>query len=399
MRVRLNKRAIDSATYKGAGADYRWDTELPSFGVRVYPSGRKSFVITYRVRGKQRFYTLGRFGEMTLQEARTLALEHLGKARRGEDPAGERLAYRRAPTMKDLFDRYMTEHALVHKKASSAGVDRSLWQNRVLPALGGRKVADITRGDISALHSGLSKTPALANQVRRILCKAFNLAEVWEWRPDGSNPTRHVKRFKEEKRERFLSSRELKRLSAYLVEAERSGKEGPETIAALRLLILTGCRRGEILNLRWQDVDFEARCLRLPDSKTGAKVVFLNAPALQVLAGVKHHEGTDLVLPGRSPGRPITLKDPWERIRKAVNLEDVRIHDLRHTYASVGVSSGLSLSVIGGLLGHSQLATTERYSHLADDPVRQGAERIGAAIEAAMLGKKEAEVVYLEGSG
>ena len=396
MRLRLNKRAIESATYKGAGADYRWDTELPSFGVRVYPSGRKSFVITYRVRGKQRFFTLGRFGEITLQQARAVALEHLGKARQGEDPAGERMAYRQAPILKDLAERYMAEHARVHKKATSIQMDDRMWQQHVLPSLGGRKVADISRDDVSKLHGSLSATPAIANHVRRLLCKAFNLAEVWGWRPDGSNPTRHVKRFKEGKRERFLSGAELARLAECLAEAERTATERPEAIAGIRLLVLTGCRRGEILNLRWQDVDFEARCLRLPDSKTGAKVVYLNAPALQVLAGLERHDGKDLVLPGRISGRPITLNDPWRRIRKAAQVEDVRIHDLRHTYASVGVSSGLSLSVIGGLLGHSQLATTERYSHLADDPVRQGAERIGAAIEAAMLGKAGAEVVPLQ---
>ncbi len=387
--MKLTKRVIDQATYHGrvGTAHYLWDDQIAGFGVRLYPSGRKSFFLAYRAKGRQRFHTLGRFGELTLQEARTLALEQLARIRRGQDPSGERLAYWDAPTTADLADRYMREHALLKKKPSSARDDERSWQLHVLPRFAKYKVVDVTRADVSGLHAELAKTPYLANRVLALLSKAFNLAEVWGWRSDGTNPCRHVTRFREQRRERYLSQEELARLASALAEVERERSESPAVVAAIRLLILTGCRVREILDLHWKEVDFDRKALRLRDSKTGSKTVFLSSPALQVLAAIEHESTSVYVIPGAKPDRPLsTLTRPWFRIRRRAGLDDLRLHDLRHSYASVGAGAGLSLPMIGKLLGHHHSATTERYAHLAAHPVRKAAELVGSTLEAVMNG-------------
>ena len=396
MRMRLTKRSIESATYQGQGADYRWDTEVASFGLRIYPSGRKAFVVTYRVRGKQRFFTIGRFGEMTLHQARTEAFEILARARKGEDSSAAGRAYRDAPTMTELATRYMAEHSRIKNKPKTVRRDERTWDGYILPRFGKRKVADIERADIAKLHADMAATPVMANQVRALLSSAFNLCEIWGWRPDGSNPCRHVARYKEEGRERFLSEREIERLSRALREADDWPLE-PNVIDGIRLLILTGCRPIEILTLQWSFVDFERRSLNLPDSKTGKKTVYLNTAALEILAGMEHVEGNPYVIPGIKPGKHrATFHGPWERIQKLAELEDVRLYDLRHTFASTGVNAGHSIKLVGALLGHSKVSTTERYAHLAAEPVREVNEQIGAALAATMAGKPKAEVVPID---
>ncbi len=397
MRIKLTKRVIKAARYeRESGAHYLWDTQTTGFGLRVYPSSKKSFVVTYRVRGKQRFMTVGRYGVLTLHQARKKARDTLARAQLGEDPSGKRLDDLRSPTMADLAVRYMKEHALVHKKPGTAKADQSTWDRLILKRLGRRKVKDITREDIASLHSSIGHTPGMANLMLTVLSKAFNLAEVWGWRREGSNPCRHVQKFKLRKRERFLSDAELARLSEVLAEAEHAGTEKPQMIAFLRLLILTGCRVNEVLKLRWEDVDFERHCLHLPDSKTGPKTVYLNGPALHLLAGLDRIEVNPQVFYRRSGDKPLAYpKRAWDRIRKAAGLEEVRMHDLRHSFASFGVGLGLPLQQVGKLLGHSQIATTERYAHLADDPIRKANERIGDHIWAVMSQRPKAEVVSI----
>ncbi|MEM9598243.1 MAG: site-specific integrase, partial [Acidobacteriota bacterium] len=225
----------------------------------------------------------------------------------------------------------------------------------------------------------------MANKVLTLLSKAFNLAEVWGWRSEGTNPCRHVGRYKEVVRERYLSESELRRLGEVLAEAEQTWDVAPQAIGAIRLLLVTGCRSAEILNLQWNDVDFERRCLHLRDSKTGNRTVVLNDEALDVLASLERVDGNSHVVPGLKPGtRRSTLHPLWKRIREAAGLDDVRIHDLRHTFGSVGVNSGHSLAIIGRLLGHTKILTTQRYAHLADGPVREATENIGAMVAASM---------------
>ena len=387
MKVRLNKSAIDTAVYEGPGCCYLWDTQMAGFGVRIYPTGRKSFVVSYWSKGRRRFYTLGPYGRLTLHQAQEEALDVFLRVRRGEDPSGDRRAANAAPKVTDLADRHISDHARIKNKPRSVKRDRRAWDHCILPKLGKRRVIDITRADVARLMTEMAETPAMANKVLTLLSKAFNLAEVWGWRTEGSNPCRHVSRYKEVSRDRYLSESELHRLGRVLELAEHEWQMCPYALAAIRLLILTGCRSAEILELRWEHVDLERRCLWLPDSKTGKRTVLLNEPAVAILEALEPADGNRHVVPGEKPGsHRSTLQPLWERIRRAAEIPDVRIHDLRHTYASYGVNGGHNLSVVGRLLGHSKITTTQRYAHLANASIRQATAAIGDKLTEAMTG-------------
>jgi integrase len=239
--------------------------------------------------------------------------------------------------------------------------------------------------------------PYQANRMLALLSKFFNWCEKHGYRPDGSNPCRHIEKYKEQRRERFLSPVELARLGDALADAETNETTSPYVIAALRLLVLTGARLSEILTLQWSYVDFDHSLLRLPDSKTGQKVIYLNAPALQILTDLPRLEGNPHVICGKRDGAHlVNLQKPWRQIRKAAGLDDVRIHDLRHSFASVAAGSGQSLPVIGALLGHTQPQTTARYAHLAADPLRAASDAVGGKIAASLKGNDVAEVSALD---
>jgi integrase len=318
-----------------------------------------------------------------------------GEIAGGRDPAGERARAKATPTLAVFAKRYLSEHAGLKKKASSRALDERNLNNHILPALGRLRVDEVGRADLARLHARMRATPIAANRCRGLLCKMFNLAEAWGLRPDGSNPTRHVQKYPEGKRARFLSDAELAGLGSALATAAAAG-EHPSVIAAIRLLVFTGCRRDEILKLKWDHIDFDDRCLRLPDSKTGAKRVPLGPPALELLASLERIDGNPYALPGAVKGQHyVALEKAWRRLRARAGLHDLRLHDLRHSFASVGAGLGESLVVIGAMLGHSSEAMTTQYAHLSDDPVTAAADRISGHIKALMTGQS-GEVIPID---
>jgi integrase len=387
MRSKITKRTVDALRPAADGRELvLWDTELAGFGVRMQRGGAKTYILKYRA-GKGRTaplrkLTIGRHGSpWTPDQARAEAKRLLGLVAHSKDPAGARAAAKAAPTVADLAHRFLAEHAEAKRKASTAAEYRRLLDKIVLPALGKRKVAEVTRAEVTNLHHANRATTYQANRVLAVLSKMFNLGERWGLRPDGSNPCRHVEKFAERKRERMLSPAELARLG----DALASYKGSPHAAAAIKLLVLTGARLGEVLGLRWEWIDFERAEARLPDSKTGAKTIHLPPPALAVLAELPWVEGNPHVIVGGVAGAAmVNLEKPWRAIRKAAGLEDVRLHDLRHAFASIAASSGMGLPIIGKMLGHTQAQTTQRYAHLAADPVKAAAASVAGKIAAAM---------------
>jgi integrase len=311
----------------------------------------------------------------------------LGEVAVGRDPAIDRDKAKADKTLNAVLDRFMAEHVAPKRKASTAREYQRIAKLYIVPSLGRRLLSEITRQEIAKLHHALLQKPYQGNRVLALLSKFFNWAEKHGFRPDGSNPCRHVEKYPETRRERFLSEVELARLGDALRAAEREKTAQPWAIAAIRLLTFTGARLSEILTLKWEYVNLEHSMLLLPDSKTGRKAVHLNAPALAVLQNTPRLEGNCYVICGEKAGHHlVNLEKPWRRIRQTAGLDDVRLHDLRHSFASVGAASGHSLVIIGKMLGHSQPGTTARYAHLADDPVKAANDAVGARIAAAMEG-------------
>ena len=378
---RITKRSVDAIKADGADTVY-WDGELTGFGLRVRRSGRKTYVVQTRIAGKLCWFTIGPHGPLNPDQARARALEILACAKKGIDPRDADARREAEPSMADLGRRFLEEYVPVHCKPSTREEYRRSVRLFVDPVIGELRVPEVQRKDIAALHHGLRDKPYQANRTLGVLSKMFNLAEVWGWRPDGSNPCRHVKRYKEHKRERFLSPQETERLGQVLREAE---EEMPSAVAAFRLLLLTGCRMSEIRDLRWDYV--KGDCIELPDAKTGGRVVPLGPEARAVLSAIPREEDNPWVIAGHLPGSHLTdLQRPWRRIRKQADLEEVRIHDLRHSFASRALALGESLTMIGKLLGHTQVQTTARYAHLARDSIQTAAARITESIGGNLLG-------------
>ena len=381
----ISKRTVDGFSVEEKDAVF-WDRELPGFGVRGYPSGSKVYVVQTRTSGKSKRVTLGRHGVISADQARRKAALTIARIKGGEPPEPVRSD---AVTVAELVQRYLKEHVAIHCKPSSGKMYRRAVEKFVLPAYGHLAVEEVGREHVSDLHYQLRDIPYQANRVLEIQSKIFNLAELWGLRREGGNPCRFVRKYKENKRERFLSEGEFRRLGEVLNEMEEEGAVSAYAAAAIRLLMLTGCRRNEIVELRWEDVDLDAGELRLADGKTGARLVPLSPAAAAVLSGLPRMGDSPWVIPGREPGRHLAdLQPPWERVRERAGLEDVRIHDLRHSFASRALALGESLPMIGKLLGHTQVQTTARYAHLARDSVKASASRIADSIGADILGKE-----------
>lgn len=378
--LKLTKRAVDALEVEGKDAVF-WDRDLAGFGVRVHTTGRKVYVVQTRGPGGPKRVTLGRHGELATDEARKRAVPVIDRIKRGEAPTPK--PPDPALTVTDLAERFMRIHVETHLKPSTITSYRFLLKNHILPALGGMEIEQVGRAQVSALHHSLRSAPTTANKTVGVLSRMFSLAETWELLPPGNNPCRAVRPYRMRRRERFLTDEEFRRLGRTLKDAEVDGSVWPPALAAIRLLMLTGCRKSEILNLRWDDVDHTAEELRLRDAKTGPRMVPLTTPALRVLGGIESSPGNPWVFVGQNgASRPLNLTPYWERIRTRADLDDVRIHDLRHSYASRALALGEGLSAIGKLLGHSKVSTTARYAHLMRDAEKAAAARVGDSIGA-----------------
>ena len=420
--LRITKRVVDQLTPQPNEFTV-WDGKMPGFGVRVRPTGAKSYVVVYRAGSGRsapvRRYTITSVGKITPEKARRRAQAILGAVAHGHDPASDKATERDTPTMAELADRFMVEHVESKRKPGTAAFYRHVLNKIVKPEFGAAKADRVTRAQIAKVHAKLRETPFQANRVVAVLGSMYAFGGRVGVIPEGTNPTRKIDKFKEHRRERFLTGKEIERLGSTIREAETKGiawvvneekpkakhlpkaknrftKISPFAAAAIRLLLFTGCRLREILHLRWEHVDLERGLLFLPDSKSGRKTVILNAPAMAVLNGLKRIG--PFVVPGDDPEKPrADLKRPWETVARRAGLDGVRLHDLRHTYASFGAGGGLGLPIIGKLLGHTQASTTARYAHLDNDPLRRASEAIGARIAAALDGKKSGPVVALRG--
>lgn len=389
--VRITEKIVRSLSAPAAGNRIVYDDEIPGFGVRITANGVISFVLDYRINGRKRRFTLGRHPELNAAAARDEAIQVRGALRTGEDPLAAREHRREAPTIEDLFNDYMERHAKIYLRPNTIRHVGGMARKHILPKIGRLKVADLTRRDVEELHQSIKDAPYQANRVVLLLSKMMNLAKGWEWRAD--NPCEGVGKFREEKRDRWLSTQEIDRLCDSLDE------HADQSIAnAIRLMLLTGARRGEALTARWEDFSLELGVWTKPSHHTKQKRtehVPLSPPAVQLLASMKEKSANGYLFPGDVPGQPLReIKWAWAKLCERAKISNVRIHDLRHTYASHLVSSGMSLPIVGRLLGHTQPQTTARYAHLADDPLRQATNRF-ASIVAAARSHKRAEVVPL----
>lgn len=388
-KLRLTKKIVD--TLEPREQPYiEPDSEIPGFGVKVMPSAVKTLVLGYRPmpggRGTpKRQLKLGTYGQMTIEQGRQAALTALAEVRLGHDPQAEKSRQRSALSVSELIDAFFKGH--VAKLTPATKISYGLTLRKFRSAHGVLKAEALKRAQVESIHGSLARTPYLANRLLSAVSSLYVWGEANGYVPIGHpNPAAKILRFPEQGRERFLSGEELGRLGDALRMAET---KYPYPVAAIRVLLMTGARVNEILHARWDWLDVERGLLNLPTSKTGRKSIFLPGPALAILAGLPRLQGNPFIFPGHVSGQPRgKLWAPWTRIRQAAGLDGLRLHDLRHSHASVGASAGLSLPIIGRLLGHATPAMTARYSHLASDPVRAGSEAIAATISAALDGRK-----------
>jgi len=396
-RKRLTDAIVRRLPLPQQGKRITIDADVPGFGARVTANGARSFILRYTTRaGRERTFTIGDASVWRTTDARDKARELRREIEDGGDPLGDIEDERAAPTVVDLIERFRSEH-LPKKRPRTASEYGYLLQLHIEPHFGQHtKVADVRFEDVDALHRKITKSgsPYAANRTIALLSKMFALAIKWRMRE--TNPVKGIERNREYHRRRYLSGKELVRLTEAL--AKHPDKKAAD---AIRLLLLTGARRGEVLGMRWEDV--EDGTWSKPPSSTKQKEhhqVPLSAPALQLLSNIRKRQRprAPFVFPGDgATGHRVELKKNWALITKAASIEGLRIHDLRHSYASQLVSGGASLPLIGALLGHSNPITTSRYAHLFNDPLRKAAEQVGAVIAAA--GKPVKPVLKLKRRG
>lgn len=387
-KEKLTKRSVEQLAVKDR--DYiAFDTDLPGFGVRVMPSGKRFFLIQYSRHGRTRRAMLGQFGPVTAECARKEATRLLGNVRgAGADPAAARDLERQSLTVKEPGERFLKQHVAVRCKPRTQGEYKRAVELFINPFFGAWSARSVTTADVADLHGAYAHIPYQANRTLGVLSKMMKLAETWGVRDKHTNPCEDIERYPEHKRERYPTLEELARLGKVL----RDSNSEREAAGCIRLLLLTGCRLSEIQKLKWSYVDFHAGVLRLPDSKTGAKLVAIGQAMIDVPKTIPRIAGNPYVITGKVEGQHLTdMQKPWRRLRKRARLDDVRIHDLRHSFASDALELGEDLPMIGKLLGYTQVQTTARYAHLKTTPIRAAVDKVSNAIAAALACPPEEE--------
>ena len=391
----LSERAIRDAR-PGPKARILWDGKVQGLGLKIQPGGTKAYVLDYRVGGRQRRVSLGRAGELSLKDARERAGRELTAIRNGEaDPLQRRRDARDAPTMGWLIEQFFTIEAPARikrgrMKPGTVEVYQYQSDKHILPAIGARRIEEVTRADIERMVAPLTGA-ATRNRVLALSSRLFTLAEKWELRASGSNPTRHVERAREEARDRVLAPSELAALAEALSAAEA---RSPANVAAIRFAALTGLRIGEVLTVRWEHVDFETGRLTLPDTKTGRRVHDLPTAAAAILADIPRIGDWAFTNNGRAPATYKRVRETFARVAAAGGLDDVRLHDLRRTVMTQAALSGAGAHVLRDLLGHRDTTMADRYIRALSNPVRDTRERVAGTM-AAMMAGKAGEVVPL----
>lgn len=381
-KLKLTKSVAESAQPLAKDYEIR-DTAVPGFVLKVTPAGRKMFMLAYTAaNGQRRKPAIGRFGEITVEQARGIAQDWLAEVRRGADPSAERAAARQAPTMKELCDRFISDYSIPRNRPSTVKGNRVNINAHILPALGHLKVPDVARPDIATLIGRMEKTPTAANRTLCVLRKMFNMAEVWGYRPDGSNPCRHIPKFPERGRTKLINNTELKRLFTYLDRADAEGLEHPFLTLAVRLQFAFAARRSEILNLEWSWIDFENRRVVWPDSKTGGMSKPLSAEAQELLENAPRLEDSPFVVPSIfDPQRAMpdhTYSAGWRRMIERAGIPHCGTHAIRHRAATDIANSGVPVKVGMALTAHKTVTMFMRYVHAEDDPIRAAAEAVSA---------------------
>lgn len=379
-KIKLTKSAVDAAQPQAQAIELR-DTLVPGFLCKITPAGRKVFMLQYRTNaGERRKPALGLFGELTVEQARSLAQEWLAQVRRGGDPAADKAEARQAPTVEELCKKFMEDYSKKRNKPSTRVGYQGVIDRCIIPLLGRKKVHDVKRPDVAGLMEKLSYKQTEANKAFSILRKMFNMAEVWGYRPDGTNPCRHVPMFPAGKSTHLISDDDMGKLFRQLDKIEVEGLENYVIPLAIRLQFEFAARRSEIVTLEWEWVDLENRRVVWPDSKTGGMSKPMSEEAYRLLSTAPRQEGNPYVLPSpRHPAQHLTTGEyygGWCRVLKAAGATHVGTHGIRHRSATDIANSGIPVKVGMALTAHKTIVMFMRYVHTEDDPVREAAELV-----------------------
>lgn len=386
MTAKLSKKMIDAFEATGK-LEYLWDAEVKGFGVVITPAGSKSFILNYRNQdNRSRRKTIGKYGKLTVEQARDIARDLTYRIAKGDDPVQQDEWQRNQPTFEEVAKRFLDDHSAIRSRPATHASNVQILAHMILPHFGKMKIRSIERKDIYDYLAKNRQRPIGANRSLACMSSIMSKAELWGYRDRNSNPCFGVERFPENRRERFLSEQEFASLESAMQRAERNLTESPHVLAMFRIMMHTGCRPGEARHLKWDYVDFTNRVIRLPKEATKEKrpkTLFITPYLEGVLKNIRRMEGNPyVVVSERNDGKPIMdVKKPWDRIKKAAGITtELHLHDLRHSHASMANALGYSLPMIGALLGHTQAQTTLRYAHLATDHLRQAAEDISNRI-------------------